>query len=109
LVADYAVWQQTPFCDPLPYSATGAVKTPLDKYKFTEPPYPDTRAPVDVFRTANSPDLQYLIACITMWTLNLPSALDFVVSQKPTRAGIDPYSKLIARNPEDNVMDVVKK
>ena len=31
---------------------------------------------------------------------------DFVVDEKPTRAGIDPYHKLIDRNPEDNWMPV---
>ncbi len=33
----------------------------------------------------------------------------FVVDQMPTRAGIDPYNKLIDRNLDDNSMDVVKK
>lgn len=31
---------------------------------------------------------------------------DFVVDEKPTRAGIDPYNKLVDRNPEDNWMPV---
>jgi hypothetical protein len=35
---------------------------------------------------------------------------DFVVSDRPVKAGIDPYNKLIDRTPEDNVMPVeVKK
>jgi len=29
-----------------------------------------------------------------------------VVDQKPTRAGIDPYNKLIDRNADDNMIDV---
>ena len=29
-----------------------------------------------------------------------------IVDQKPTRAGIDPYNKLIDRNGDDNTMDV---
>ena len=40
------------------------------------------------------------------WLTQESTNVEFVVDQKPTRAGIDPYSKLIDRNPEDNVMDV---
>ena len=43
------------------------------------------------------------------WFSQESTSIDFVVDQKPTRAGIDPYSKLIDRNPEDNTMDVEKK
>jgi len=35
--------------------------------------------------------------------------LEIVVDQMPTRAGIDPYNKLIDRIPEDNVTDVSKR
>ena len=31
------------------------------------------------------------------------------VDQPPTLAGIDPYNKLIDRNAEDNMIDVVQK
>lgn len=31
---------------------------------------------------------------------------DFVVSERPVKAGIDPYNKLIDRTPEDNVRSV---
>ena len=31
---------------------------------------------------------------------------EFIVSAQPTRAGIDPYNKLIDRNLDDNSMDV---
>jgi aminopeptidase N len=34
--------------------------------------------------------------------------LEFVVDQQPTRAGVDPYHKLIDRKPDDNVMNVSK-
>jgi ABC-2 type transport system permease protein len=34
---------------------------------------------------------------------------EIVVDQMPTRAGIDPYNKLIDRIPDDNMMDVVKQ
>ena len=32
----------------------------------------------------------------------------FVVDQQPTRAGIDPYNKLVDRIADDNMMDVTK-
>ena len=34
---------------------------------------------------------------------------EIVVDQKPTRAGIDPYNKLIDRIADDNMIDVTKK
>ena len=34
---------------------------------------------------------------------------DIVVDQMPTRAGIDPYNKLIDRVPDDNMIDVTKQ
>jgi hypothetical protein len=34
---------------------------------------------------------------------------EIVVDQMPTRAGIDPYNKLIDRIPDDNMIDVVAK
>ena len=40
------------------------------------------------------------------WLTQQSTNIEFVVDQKPTRAGIDPYSKLIDRNPEDNLVDV---
>jgi hypothetical protein len=36
-------------------------------------------------------------------------SFEFVVDQQPTRAGIDPYNKLIDRNLDDNSMDVAHK
>jgi hypothetical protein len=40
------------------------------------------------------------------WISQNDSTVEFVVDQKPTRAGIDPYDKLIDRNPDDNMIDV---
>jgi hypothetical protein len=37
------------------------------------------------------------------------STVEVVVDQKPTFAGIDPYNKLIDRNPEDNLIEVTNK
>src|SRR5262249_4889950 len=37
------------------------------------------------------------------------STIEVEVSEKPTLAGIDPYNKLIDRNPEDNLIAVEQK
>ncbi|MGA2040795.1 MAG: hypothetical protein ABSH42_16060 [Bryobacteraceae bacterium] len=34
---------------------------------------------------------------------------EIVVDQPPTRAGIDPYHKLIDRNADENLVDVTKQ
>ena len=34
---------------------------------------------------------------------------EIVVDQMPTRAGIDPYNKLIDRIPDDNIIDIAKR
>jgi ABC-2 type transport system permease protein len=34
---------------------------------------------------------------------------NLVVDERPTRAGIDPYNKLIDRIADDNVMDVTEQ
>jgi ABC-2 type transport system permease protein len=41
-----------------------------------------------------------------IWITQPHTTLTYIVNEKPTRAGIDPYSKLIDRNPEDNMIDV---
>jgi ABC-2 type transport system permease protein len=43
------------------------------------------------------------------WITGAPQTFKFVVKQLPTRAGIDPYNKLIDRNGDDNTMDVSTK
>ncbi len=42
------------------------------------------------------------------WITKNDETIEFIVDQKPTRAGIDPYNKLIDRNPDDNMVDVSK-
>jgi len=37
------------------------------------------------------------------------STMEFVVDSKPTLAGIDPYNKLIDRNPDDNLIEVEER
>lgn len=43
------------------------------------------------------------------WFKTSSSTLEFTVDEKPTFAGIDPYNKLIDRNPEDNLIAVEAK
>jgi ABC-2 type transport system permease protein len=43
------------------------------------------------------------------WTSDGRQTFTIVVDQMPTRAGIDPYNKLIDRNEDDNEIDVVKQ
>ena len=43
------------------------------------------------------------------WFKTDSSTVEFVVDEKPTFAGIDPYNKLIDRNPEDNLIAVEEK
>jgi ABC-2 type transport system permease protein len=41
-----------------------------------------------------------------VWITQPRTTFEFIVNEPPTRAAIDPYSKLIDRNPEDNWADV---
>jgi hypothetical protein len=41
------------------------------------------------------------------WITGERQTFEFVVKDRPTRPGIDPYNKLIDRNGDDNSMDVV--
>jgi hypothetical protein len=41
-----------------------------------------------------------------VWITQPTTTFTYIVNEKPTRAAIDPYSKLIDRNPEDNWADV---
>jgi len=41
-----------------------------------------------------------------VWITAARTTLTFIVNEPPTRAAIDPYNKLIDRNPEDNWADV---
>jgi len=43
------------------------------------------------------------------WINQPTSTFEFIVAEKPTRAGIDPFNKLIDRNPEDNTVDITKQ
>jgi ABC-2 type transport system permease protein len=43
------------------------------------------------------------------WLTKPSQTFEIIVDQPPTRAGIDPYNKLIDRNADDNWMDVTKQ
>jgi ABC-2 type transport system permease protein len=43
------------------------------------------------------------------WLTQPTQTFEIIVSQPPTRAGIDPYNKLIDRASDDNLMDVTKR
>jgi ABC-2 type transport system permease protein len=43
------------------------------------------------------------------WLTRPSQTFEIVVDQPPTRAGIDPYNKLIDRNADDNLIDVTKQ
>jgi hypothetical protein len=43
-----------------------------------------------------------------VWITEPRTTLTFIVNEPPTRAAIDPYNKLIDRNPEDNWTDIEK-
>jgi hypothetical protein len=51
-------------------------------------------------------DSEELLHTEKVWITQPHTTLTFVVNEPPTRAAIDPYSKLIDRNPEDNWADV---
>ena len=42
------------------------------------------------------------------WITQETGTFEFVVDEKPTFAGIDPYNKLIDRDPADNLIEVEK-
>jgi hypothetical protein len=42
------------------------------------------------------------------WITHPTQTFTITVDQPPTRAGIDPYNKLIDRNADDNIMDISK-
>jgi ABC-2 type transport system permease protein len=43
------------------------------------------------------------------WITHESETFEMVVDEKPTLAGIDPYNKLIDRNPGDNLIEVEKR
>jgi hypothetical protein len=44
-----------------------------------------------------------------VWLTQPAQTFEIIVDQAPTRAGIDPYNKLIDRDSDDNMVDVTKR
>jgi ABC-2 type transport system permease protein len=104
--------------------ATSAIVTQQDgKYKVTlavetakrkadgsgnESPMPLNDL-IDVGVFSGTKDHLHKLYMEKKWFNTDKSTVEIVVDQKPTYAGIDPYNKLIDRNPEDNLIAVEQK
>ncbi len=101
-----ATWQETPDHK---YKVVLTVKSRKLKANGdgveTEVPLHDL---IEVGVFSGKKDHEQPIHVEKQWITKNDSTIEFIVDQKPTRAGIDPYNKLIDRNPEDNMIDVSK-
>jgi hypothetical protein len=101
-----ATWQETPDHK---YKVTMTVKSHKLKANGDgaeeEVPVHDL---IEVGVFSGTKDHEQPIHTEKQWITKNDETITFLVDQKPTRAGIDPYNKLIDRNPEDNMMDVTK-
>jgi ABC-2 type transport system permease protein len=61
---------------------------------------------IDVGVFSGKKDQEKPLAVRKEWITGGRQSFEFKVKERPTRAGIDPYNKLIDRNKEDNTMDV---
>ena len=70
----------------------------------------DARSPlhdlIDIGVFSGKKDEEKPLALRKEWITGAPQSFEFVVNERPTRAGIDPYNKLIDRNGDDNSMDI---
>jgi ABC-2 type transport system permease protein len=64
---------------------------------------------IDVGVFSGKKDEEKPLALRKEWINGERQSFDFVVKDRPTRAGIDPYNKLIDRNGDDNSMEVTNK
>ena len=64
---------------------------------------------IDVGVFSGKKDEEKPLALRKEWITGAPQTFEFMVKERPTRAGIDPYNKLIDRNGDDNSMDVTSK
>ncbi|MBV8113461.1 MAG: hypothetical protein JO300_01890 [Silvibacterium sp.] len=101
-----ATWQETPDHK---YKVMLTVKSRKLKANGegveTEVPIHDL---IEVGVFSGSKDHEQPIHVEKQWITKNDETIEFVVDEKPTRAGIDPYNKLIDRNPDDNMVDVSK-
>jgi ABC-2 type transport system permease protein len=61
---------------------------------------------IDVGVFSGKKDEEKPLALRKEWITGAPQSFEFMVKERPTRAGIDPYNKLIDRNGDDNSMDI---
>ena len=64
---------------------------------------------IDIGVLTGPPDDEKPLSLRKEWISEGKQTFTVVVDQMPTRAGIDPFNKLIDRNEDDNEIDVVKK
>ncbi len=64
---------------------------------------------IDVGVFSGKKDEEKPLAVRKEWITGERQTFEFVVKDRPARAGIDPYNKLIDRNGDDNSMDVTSK
>ncbi len=64
---------------------------------------------IDVGVFSGKKDQEKPLAVRKEWITGGRQTFEFTVKDRPTRAGIDPYNKLIDRNGDDNTMDVANR
>ena len=64
---------------------------------------------IDVGVFSGKKDEEKPLAVRKEWITGARQTFEFIVKERPTRAGIDPYNKLIDRNGDDNTIDIVNR
>jgi ABC-2 type transport system permease protein len=64
---------------------------------------------IDVGVFSGKKDEEKPLALRKEWITGARQTFEFMVKEQPTRAGIDPYNKLIDRNGDDNTMDITNR
>ena len=64
---------------------------------------------IDVGVFSGKKDEEKPLAVRKEWIGGGRQTFEFIVKEQPTRAGIDPYNKLIDRNGDDNTMDITNR
>jgi ABC-2 type transport system permease protein len=64
---------------------------------------------IDVGVFSGKKDEEKPLAVRKEWITGARQTFEFIVKEQPTRAGIDPYNKLIDRNGDDNTIDIVNR
>ncbi len=64
---------------------------------------------IDVGVFSGKKDEEKPLAVRKEWITGARQTFEFIVKQQPTRAGIDPFNKLIDRNGDDNIMDITNR